>query len=79
MTTVGYSKDNDSKRKLDKKLLGCPACKKSRYVVITSTIKDKRYHYRELYCHLCNISFSPIHAVIPVGLKDDNKGINTRL
>jgi len=69
---VDYSNDNNnnnSKRKLDKKLLGCPACYMSRYVVLTSTIKDKRYHYRELYCHSCNISFSPVHAVIPSELE----------
>jgi transcription elongation factor Elf1 len=65
-----YSNDNGNKRKLDKKLFGCPACDMSRYVVLTSTIKDKRYHYRELYCHLCNISFSPVHAVTPFELKE---------
>jgi hypothetical protein len=63
---VDYSNDNNnnnSKIKQDKKLLGCPDCFMSRYVVLRSTIKDKRYHYRELYCHSYDISFSPIHAV----------------
>jgi transcription elongation factor Elf1 len=68
---IGYSNDNDkNKRKPDKKLFGCPACHTSRYVVLTSTIRDKRYHYRELYCHSCNISFSPHHAVSPFELKE---------
>jgi transcription elongation factor Elf1 len=62
--------DKKSKIKLNKKLLGCPTCRRSRYVVLTSTIKDKRYHYRELYCHSCNISFSYIHAVTPFELKE---------
>jgi transcription elongation factor Elf1 len=67
---IGYSNDNENKRKLDKKLFGCPACHTSRYVVLTSTIKDKRNDYRELYCHSCNISFSPHHAVSPFELKE---------
>jgi transcription elongation factor Elf1 len=66
---IGYN-DDKGKRKLDKKLFGCPACHASRYVVATSTIKDKRYHYRELYCHSCNISFSPVHAVTPIELNE---------
>jgi transcription elongation factor Elf1 len=66
---VHYGNNND-KRKLNKKLFGCPACHKSRYVVLTSTIKDKFYHYRELYCHSCNILFSSIHAVTPLELKE---------
>jgi hypothetical protein len=61
---------NDNKIKLNRKLYGCPACHKSRYVVLTSTIKDKRYRYRELYCYLCNISISYIHAVTPFELKE---------
>jgi hypothetical protein len=66
---IGYSNDK-GKGKLEKKLFGCPACHVSRYVVVTSTIKDKRYQYRELYCHYCNISFSPAHAVTPIELKE---------
>jgi transcription elongation factor Elf1 len=66
---IGYN-DDKGKRKLDKKLFGCPACHASRYVVATSTIKDKRYHYRELYCHSCNITFSPVHAVTPIELNE---------
>jgi transcription elongation factor Elf1 len=66
---IGYN-DDKGKRKLDKKLFGCPACYASRYVVATSTIKDKRYHYRELYCHSCNITFSPVHAVTPIELNE---------
>ncbi|HET7390809.1 MAG TPA: hypothetical protein VFJ51_08285 [Nitrososphaeraceae archaeon] len=62
--------ESNKKIKLDKKLLGCPACGTSKYVVLTSTIKDKRYRYRELHCHSCNISFSPIHAVTPFELKE---------
>jgi hydrogenase maturation factor HypF (carbamoyltransferase family) len=66
----GNHDDNNNKIKLNKKLRGCPSCRKSRYVVLSSTIKDKRYHYRELYCHLCNISFSYVHAVTPFKLKE---------
>ena len=35
---IGYS-DDKGKRKLDKKLFGCPACHASRYVVVTSLLK----------------------------------------
>jgi hypothetical protein len=66
----GSHDNKNNKIKLNKKLYGCPTCLKSRYVVLSSTIKYKRYHYRELYCHLCNISFSPIHAVTPFELKE---------
>ena len=66
----GNYDNNDNKTKLNRKLSGCPVCHKSSHVVLTSTIKDKRYHYRELYCHSCNISFSPVHAVIPCELKE---------
>jgi len=65
-----HDNNNNNKRKLDKKLYGCPTCHRSIYVVLTSTIKDKRYHYRELHCHSCNISFSPIHAVTPFELNE---------
>ena len=64
---------NNNKKKLDKKLFGCPVCHKSRYIVLTSTIKDKHYHNRELYCHSCNILFSSIHAVTPLELKELQK------
>ena len=47
----------------------------SRYVVLTSTIKDKRYYYRELYCHSCNISFSPVHAVTADDWKNNKRRI----
>ena len=64
--------DYDDRKKvtLNKKILGCPICHSSRYVVLTESIKDKYYHYRELYCHLCNILFSPIHATTPVEIKE---------
>jgi hypothetical protein len=64
------SKNNNNKLKQNRRLCGCPTCHRSRYVVLTSTIKDKRYHYRELYCHLCNITITYIHAVTPVELKE---------
>ncbi len=67
---IDYGNKNNNKIKPDKKLYGCPTCRKSRYVVLTSTIKDKRYHYRELYCHSCNISFSSTHAVTPFELNE---------
>jgi transcription elongation factor Elf1 len=62
--------DKKSKIKLNKRLLGCPTCRKSRYVVITSIDKDKRYHYLELYCHSCDNSFLPIDAVTPFELNE---------
>ena len=67
---IHYSNTNNNKRKIIKKLLGCPLCQKSRYVVPTSTIKDKSYRYRDLYCHSCNILFSTIHAVTPLELNE---------
>ena len=58
---------NDRKRKwINKKLFGCPVCQRPYYVVLTENIKNKYYHYRELYCHSCNVLFSPIHAVAPI-------------
>ena len=62
--------DNKNSKGLNKKLLGCPACHSSRNVVLTKTIQNKYYHYRELYCHFCNIVFSPIHAVTPIEVKE---------
>lgn len=62
--------DQGNKAKLNRRLYGCPTCHKSRYVVISSTIKDKGYHYRELYCHLCDILFSYRHAVTPFELRE---------
>jgi len=62
--------DNNNKSKLNRRLYGCPTCHKSRYVVISSTIKDKGYHYRELYCHLCDILFSYRHVVTPFELRE---------
>ena len=62
--------NNNNKTKINRRLCGCPTCHKSRYVVLSSTIKDKRYHFRELYCHLCNISFSYRHAVTPFELSE---------
>ena len=69
------SNNDNNKLKQNRRLYGCPTCHKSRYVVLTSTIKDKRYHYRELYCHSCNISFSYIHAVTPSELKEHSSNV----
>ena len=66
---VDHSKNNN-KTKLNRRLCGCPTCHKSRYVVLSSTIKNKPYHLRELYCHLCNISFSYVHVVTPFELRE---------
>jgi uncharacterized protein YbaR (Trm112 family) len=55
---------------LNKRLFGCPTCKRARYVVLTQNIKDKYYHYRELYCHSCNILFSSVQAVMPAEIKE---------
>ena len=62
---IDFIDNKNVKKELNKKLLGCPACHSSRYVVLTKNIKDKLYHYRELYCHFCNIVFSPMHSVTP--------------
>jgi hypothetical protein len=64
--------DNDKSTKigLNKKLQGCPRCHSSRYVVLTKNIKDKSYRYREIYCHFCDIVFSPIHAVTPIEINE---------
>ena len=62
--------NNSNKTKLNRRLCGCPTCHKSSYVVLSSTMKDKHYHYRELYCHLCNISFSSVQAVTPFELRE---------
>jgi transcription elongation factor Elf1 len=64
--------NNNNKTKLNRRLRGCPTCHKSRYVVLSPTIKDKHYHYSELYCHLCNISFSLVQAVTPFELEYSN-------
>ncbi len=61
---------NNNKTKLNRRLCGCPTCHKSSYVVLSSTIKDKHHHYRELYCHLCNVSFSSVQAVTPFELRE---------
>ena len=66
----GTHDNNKNKTNLNKKLLGCPTCRKSRYVVITSTYKNKPFHPRELYCHSCDISFSSLKAVTPFELDE---------
>ena len=73
---VDYGNNNNNRiKKINRRLCGCPTCRKSRYVVLSSTIKDKRYHFRELYCHLCNISFSYVHAVTPFELREYSNNI----
>jgi hypothetical protein len=68
---IDFTNNNKNiKKGQNKKLLGCPSCHNSRYVILTENIKDKIYHYRELYCHFCNIVFSPTHAVTPIELND---------
>ena len=58
---------NNNKRKIfDKYLYGCPFCRLSRYIVLSENIKDPRYHKHELYCHNCNVVFSPAHSVLPL-------------
>ena len=72
---IDHGNQDNNKIKLNKKLLGCPTCRKSRYVVLSSTIEDKRYHYSEVYCHSCNISFSYVHTVTPFELKEYSNNI----
>jgi hypothetical protein len=61
---IGSSKDK--KKVFDKYLYGCPTCHLSRYVILSENIQDPAYHKYELYCHSCNVVFSPIHAVLPM-------------
>jgi hypothetical protein len=61
---IGSSKDK--KKIFDKYLYGCPTCHLSRYVILSENIQDPAYHKYELYCHSCNVVFSPIHAVLPM-------------
>ena len=67
---VDHGNNNNKTKKINRRLCGCPTCHKSRYVVLSSTIKDKGYHYRELYCHLCDILFSYRHVVTPFELRE---------
>lgn len=67
---IDCSDKKNFKKRPNKKLLGCPTCHSSRYVVLTENIKDKIYHYREIYCHFCNIVFSPMHAVTPIEINE---------
>ena len=61
---IGSNKDN--KKIFDKYLYGCPTCHLSRYVILSENIQDPAYHKYELYCHSCNVVFSPLHAVLPL-------------
>lgn len=61
---IGSSKDK--KKVFDKYLYGCPTCHLSRYVILSENIQDPAYHKYELYCHSCNVVFSPLHAVLPL-------------
>jgi hypothetical protein len=61
---IGSSKEK--KKVFDKYLYGCPTCHLSRYVILSENIQDPAYHKYELYCHSCNVVFSPIHAVLPM-------------
>ena len=61
---IGSNKDK--KKVFDKYLYGCPTCHLSRYVILSENIQDPVYHKYELYCHSCNVVFSPIHAVLPL-------------
>jgi hypothetical protein len=56
----------DKKKVFDKYLYGCPTCHLSRYVILSENIQDPAYHKYELYCHSCNVVFSPLHAVLPL-------------
>lgn len=58
--------NKDKKKVFDKYLYGCPTCHLSRYVILSENIPDPAYHKYELYCHSCNVVFSPIHAVLPL-------------
>ncbi len=58
--------NNDKKKVFDKYLYGCPTCHLSRYVILSENIQDPAYHKYELYCHRCNVVFSPMHAVLPM-------------
>ena len=58
--------NNDKKKVFDKYLYGCPTCHLSRYVILSENIQDPAYHKYELYCHSCNVVFSPLHAVLPL-------------
>jgi hypothetical protein len=61
---IGSNKDK--KKVFDKYLYGCPTCHLSRYVIFSENIQDPAYHKYELYCHSCNVVFSPLHAVLPL-------------
>jgi hypothetical protein len=61
---IGSNKDK--KKGFDKYLYGCPTCHLSRYVILSENIQDPAYHKYELYCHSCNVVFSPMHAVLPL-------------
>jgi hypothetical protein len=66
---IGANKDK--KKIFDKYLYGCPTCHLSRYVILSENIQDPAYHKYELYCHSCNVVFSPTHAVLPMEFSHD--------
>jgi hypothetical protein len=65
------SSNKDKKKVFDKYLYGCPTCHLSRYVILSENIQDVAYHKYELYCHSCNVVFSPMHAVLPMEFNHD--------
>jgi hypothetical protein len=40
-------------------------------VILSENIQDPAYHKYELYCHSCNVVFSPMHAVLPMEFNHD--------
>jgi|GEM_PF-3875563 transcription elongation factor Elf1 len=70
MLSVDYTKKKTKINPQNKKFLGCPLCHSSKYVVFTSSIPNTKYQVHELYCHGCNVIFSPSNATLPIEIID---------
>lgn len=60
----------NSKVFLNKKLLGCPICCSSRYVIKGSS-KGKGSKYGDFYCHSCDALFAFRQSVLSAEWVDD--------